>query len=357
MLALCLSPWVEANLYAPPSAVARLPEGAPKIAATAQAVRWRDVTLIGGAPADVSALTAAVRAASNHLQAVWPNLECFLHLGAPLGLFGESLRATLGPTVNFHEVYAAAEGVFAAQDDNHQPGLRLLTDAGIFYEFVPLADYSESNTAQTSLHCVPLAKARPGIDYVLLVTTPAGLCRQVVGDVVRFVSVAPPRLQFVSRLGLQLNAFGERLGERDLQEVLQGVCARNGWQAVNFHVAPVQQRIAAGQNVQCHEWWLELHTHTRLTPTANVLGPELDAELAQRHRHYAALRNNRTLGSPQVRLVMPGVFAQWAAEQRRISSASKMPRARSDRLIADQLAALTRFHQASPVPFEPGEPR
>ncbi len=347
MLALCLSPWVEANLYAPSPAVARLPEGAQKITATAQAVRWQDVTLIGGAPAAVNALILAVREAAPHVQVVWPNLECFLHMGAPLGLFNETLRASLGPTVNFHEVYAAAEGIFAAQDDNKLPGLRLLTDAGVFYEFLPLPDYQEAKLAEAGIHCLPFDKVKPGLDYVLLVTTPAGLCRLVTGDIVRFTSVTPPRLQFIGRTGLYLNAFGEQVTERELLETMLAVCSRNGWQPVSFHVAPFQQRIAAGRNIQCHEWWLELHTHTRKTPTANVLGPEFDAELAMRNRDYAARRNDRTINSPQVRLVMPGVFAQWAAQQHKTASLSKMPRCRSDRLIADQLAALTRFHQAS----------
>jgi hypothetical protein len=357
MLALCLSPWVEANLYTPPPAVARLPEGSQKIAATAQAVRWRDVTLIGGPPDAASALAAAVREASSNVTSVWPNLECYLHLGAPLGLFGESLRAALGPTVSFHEVYAAAEGIFAAQDDPRLAGLRLLTDAGVFFEFLPLAEYQEDKLAQVGLHCVPLEKIKPSIDYVLLVTTPAGLCRCIVEDIVRFTSVAPPRLQFIGRTGLYLNPFGEQVTEGELLATMQAVCARNGWHVVNFHVAPFQHRIAAGQAVRCHEWWLELHTHTVRTPTANVLGPEFDGELATRNRDYAARRNDRSITSPQVRLVMPGVFAQWAAQQGKTASASKMPRCRSDRLVADQLAALARFHPDTNAPFAPADPQ
>ena len=131
MLALCLTPWAEANLYSPPPAVAHLPEGADKIEATARAMLHRDVTLVGGAPGAVCALALAAREAAGtgkrrmtHLQTVWPNLECFTFTGAPLGLFAETLRASLGPTVNFHELYAAAEGIFAAQDDAGPAGLR-----------------------------------------------------------------------------------------------------------------------------------------------------------------------------------------------------------------------------------------
>lgn len=358
MLSLCLTPWVEANLYAPPPAIARQPDGPDKIAAAVRAMLPRDVTLVGGSPGSVCALARAARKAAGteqaprpHLQAVWPNLECFVFTGAQPGLFQDALRASLGPTVVFHELYAAAEGVIAAQDAGSPAGLRLLADAGVFFEFLPLDRFSEDKLAAAGAECVPLEQVRTGVDYVLVLTTPAGLCRQVPGDIVRFVSVDPPRLQFAGRTRLQLNSFGERVSERELLDTLLAVCARNGWQVVDFHVAPYSRRIAAGQIIHCHEWWVELRTHTMKTPTGNALGPELDAELARRNSDYAARRASRGLDFPSVRLVMPGVFEQWAREQRKVSGAGKTPRCRSDRLIADQLATIARFHEATLPPF------
>jgi hypothetical protein len=361
MLTLCLTPWAEANLHSPPPAVATLPDGPEKIQATAQSMLHRDVTLVGGTPATLSALAlAACDAASTakmrmtHLQAMWPNLECCVFTGAPLGLYAETLRTSLGPTVIFQEVYAAAEGIIAAQDGSPPAGLRLLTDTGLFFEFLPLRDFNENMMAKTGALCLPLEKVQPGIDYVLLVTTPAGLCRYLPGDIVRFVSVDPPRLVFAGRTQLQLNAFGERVTERVLLETMIAVCAHNGWQVVSFHVAPYQRRVAAGQIVSCHEWWIELRTHTMKSPTANVLAPELDTEMARRNSDYAAKRASRILALPSVRLVMPGVFAQWAQSQRKTTS--KMPCCRPDRLIADQLEVIAGYHPATAVTFAPDSP-
>jgi hypothetical protein len=217
-------------------------------------------------------------------------------------------------------------------------------------------DFNEDTLANAGALCLPLEKLEAGIDYVLLLTTPAGLCRYVPGDIVRFLSVDPPRLQFAGRTQLQLNAFGERVTERELLESLLAVCQQNGWQAVSFHVAPYYHRLAAGRAISSHEWWLELRTHTMKTPTANVIGPELDAELIRRNRDYAAKRETQTLDLPVIRLVMPGVFEQWAQGQSKISSASKMPSCRSDRLIADQLAQFTRFHQVLPDSLTASDP-
>ncbi len=346
---LSLSRWAEANLYAPPASIARLPEGPDKTAAIANAMVGRDVTLLAGAPSAMRLFADTIRARASkgkirmtNLRAVWPNLECFLHTGAPLGLFAEELHAALGDAVNYHELYAAAEGCFATQDADPAAGLRLLTGAGIFYEFIPIWDYSDSSLSQLGSKCVPLEKVQTGMDYVLVVTTPAGLCRYVVGDIVRFVSTEPPRLQFRGRVQLQLASFGENIGERELTETLLEVCGQNGWSAVNFHVAPVARNPVPPHRTG-HEWWIELRSGTVKTPTGPLLAETLDAALIRRNSDYAARRNQRGFSPPLVYLVMPGIFDEWAKEYSPLGGASRMPRCRSDRLIADQLMGLARF--------------
>lgn len=353
----CLSPWVAANLKGSPDSVSLLAPGPEKDAALAASMAGQNVTLLAGTPANINRLANAVREiltsnqpAPPHLQAYWTNLECLLFTGAPLSLYGDGLRRKLGPSVHFHEIYLAAEGIIAAQDNDRPNELRLLTDLGIFFEFLPLSQYQPETLASAGALCLPLEHVACAVDYVLLLTTPAGLCRYVLGDVVRFVSVDPPRLRFVSRLHSQLNGCGEQISERELLESVVAVCQQNEWQPVNFHVAPYVHRAAAGQILTCHEWWLELRPGTIKTPTANVLAPALDSELSQRNPHYAAKRTAHILGAPSVRLVMPGTFAQWA-QQQRATDTSKIPGCRSDRQIADQLAVLAGFHQATEPKF------
>lgn len=351
---LALSPWVEANLYAPDAALAQLPESPDRTAAIADHMLSRDVALIGGKPAAVRLLADTLRARGTRgkarittLQALWPNLECYLHTGAPLGLLANELQNLLGASVRFHEVYAAAEGWFAVQDGKAEEGLRLLTDAGIFFEFLPMSDYDDSLPAHLGRTCVPLAQAQVGVDYALVITTPAGLCRYVVGDIVRFVSIDVPRIHFVGRIRLQLASFDEHVSERELNEALLEVCAVHHWIPVNFHVAPYYLR--AGPNPQGgHEWWVELRPGTVKTPTGPLLATQLDEALTRRNAAYAQLRQSSLLEPPIVRLVMPGVFEQWATKHR-TQSIGGLPCCRPDRLIADQLTALTRFHAGEAV--------
>jgi hypothetical protein len=345
--ALRLPPWVEKHLYEPGAAIAGMGDWPGKIQAIAERTWSLDIRLLAGIPSWILILAEALRAragGAENLQAIWPHFECLVHGGVPLGPFENELRAAVGPTVNFHEVYPASEGFIAAQDADSAAGLRLLTDAGLFFEFLPLDEFDENRLTILGLHAVPLAGVQPGVDYVLLLTTPAGLCRYVVGDVVRFVSTEPPRLIYVGRTKLQLSAFGEHVIEKELTDALLAVCNRHGWSIINFHVAPVFANAAAGRNRGQHEWWIELRAPTIETPTGPVIAPELDAELQRLNEDYEAKRKGGGLDPPVVRLVMPGIFEQWQRAAGKWGGQSKMPRCRSDRDVADQLAETTRFH-------------
>src|SRR4029078_7957271 len=86
------------------------------------------------------------------------------------------------------ELYPASEGFIAIQDVRGDPGLRLLSDIGNFYEFVPLEEIDAPNARAFACD-----EVEPGVKYVVVMTTCAGLWRYIIGDVVVFDDV-PDRL-------------------------------------------------------------------------------------------------------------------------------------------------------------------
>ena len=348
--ALNLPPWVEKHLYEPGAAIAQMADWPAKIAAITARTSSLDISLLAGIPSWILILAEALRAHSaqgkaraSNLQGIWPNLECLVHGGVPIGPFAEELRAALGPGVNFHEVYPASEAFIATQDSEAIAGLRLMTDAGIYYEFLPMADFDANNLANIGHKAVPLAGVKVGVDYALLLTTPAGLARYVIGDIVRFTSIEPPRLVYAGRTQLQLSAFGEHVIEKELTDALTTVCRRHQWNIVNFHVAPLFVNSTTGQTRGRHEWWIELKPGTTFTPAGPQLAAELDVELQRLNDDYEAKRLGGGLEAPFVRLVMPGVFEHWLRHQGKWGGQNNTPRCRSDRLIADALAKITLF--------------
>jgi hypothetical protein len=347
--ALNLPRWVEKHLYEPGTKIAQIDDWPTKIQAIAEHTWNRDITMLAGIPSWVLILAEAVKARAAHLkpanlQSIWPNLECLVHGGVPISPYVEELRLQLGQKVNFHEVYPASEGFIATQDSESALGLRLMTDVGLFFEFLPMRHYGEGNNlAQQGALTVPLSGVKAGVDYALILSTPAGLTRYVIGDVVRFISTDIPRLVYVGRTALQLSAFGEHVIEKELTDALVTVCQRHGWAVVNFHVAPIFSDSIAGNRRGRHEWWIELRPYTAETPTGPVLAAELDAELKKLNDDYEAKRKGGGLESPHVKLVMPGIFEHWLRFKDKWGGQNKMPRCRSDRLIADELAQVARF--------------
>jgi hypothetical protein len=149
---------------------------------------------------------------------------------------------------------------------------------------------------------------------------------------------------YVGGTRLRLNAFNENVSEKDVSDALASLCLRRDWTLVNFHVAPlVASSSLTGQQHGSHEWWIELKPGTVATPTGPQMAVELDAELQRTNGSYAAKRASGVLDSPTVRLVMPGVFEHWLRYHGKWGGQHKMPRCRSDRVVADEFAHVTNF--------------
>ena len=338
-----LPAWAERHLYEPGREIAQMSDWNAKLRAMVERTRHRDIRLLGGIPSWLLILGETMQEVTGKgtLREVWPNLECLVHGGVPIGPFAEDLKRLLGPGVSFHEVYPASEGFIAAQDASPEAGLRLITNAGIFYEFVPLERFNEGSPSDWAAHAVPLEGVRCGTDYVLLMTTPAGLCRYVIGDVVRFLSTHPPRLVYAGRTRLQLSAFGEHVLEKELTDAVAAVSAELGLSCVNFHVAPRFVNPSAGETRGRHEWWLELRAVDAGPLNPDRLALALDARLQRSNDDYEAKRLGGGLDAPWVHVVAPGTFERWMRAEGKWGGQSKMPRCRSDRQIADALSALS----------------
>jgi len=351
ILPLVLPDWAEKHLYEPGSTIAQAADWDALVDGIVGRTCRCDVTVIAGVPKWVAQFATELYARYaqsgqpiRDLQQIWPNLEVFVHSGATIAPFAAELHALLGPAVKFHETYVATEAFVATQDtDAPAAGLRLMADLGVFFEFLPLSEFDDARVSQLGAKAVSLDAAQPGVDYALIVTTPGGLVRYVMEDVVRFITTAPPRLIHRGRTTLRLHAFGENVLEREIVEALVAVCSRNQWSIVNFHVAPLLTNNLTGQQRGRHEWWVELKAGTISTPTGPQIAGGLDGELQRCNPDYAAKRKAGILDVPFVRLVMPGVFEHWQRYQQRWGAQHRFGRCRNDRSIADDLAQITNF--------------
>ncbi len=246
-----------------------------------------------------------------------------------------------------HEVAATPAGIFAVQDRlRPAEGLRLLVDGGLFFELLPLSEYSPEGLSRLGPKTLRLDEWTPDTDAVLFLTGPSGACRYDTGEVVRLLSASPPRIQRMGRVDSVLPLAGERMTERTLSDALANVCARQSWEVVHLHVAPHGHASLTGQCRGAHEWWIELRPGSRQTPTGPMLAEMIDSELSRQNPGYAERRRSGKIQEPLVRLLIPGLFDAWRERSLADSGRARLPVSLPDRRIADVLAQFARFHDS-----------
>lgn len=342
--------WVERYYFEPTARIALRQVWDDFVARVIKRTRTKPVTMIAGQPAWVRDFASKVtqelsssKIRYTSLRAIWPHLRSIALTGDFPSPLYRQLKNAAGDGVMLHEVFASAEGIIAAQGPGSLPGLRLLAETGIYFEFLPIESYDPAELAALGFKAVPLRNVAVDQDYLLVVTTPAGLVRHLTGDVVRFTSVQPPRILPMGQIDLRLNRFGENLLTRQVIDALTSVCGHHRWMPTFFHVAPLPTRTELGITHGQHEWWIELQAGTIDTPTGPLIAQELDRRLRESHAGYDDKRRRGNLGPPVVRLVMPGAFEHWMRHKGRWGGPHKLAFTRNDRRIADSLSRMARF--------------
>jgi hypothetical protein len=127
---------------------------------------------------------------------VWPNLRVLFGGGVSATPYLPIIRELVGAEVTLVDTYNATEGgVYGTSDFTGARGLLVVPHRGTFFEFVALDEREKSSPRRVPLWAVE--RDRP---YSIVVTTASGLYAYELGDIVRFPSVSPPRIEFMGRL-------------------------------------------------------------------------------------------------------------------------------------------------------------
>jgi len=319
----------------PSHEVALLDEWEEKIERiTAQVVK-QNVTSLFGVPSWMLVLMRRVLEVkgAKHLSELWPNLELFVHGGVSYTPYRQPFDEIL-PREGFHrlETYNASEGFFAIQDRLDAPGLLLMLDHGIFYEFIPLADFQ----GRSSDHALTLDQVQMGVDYALVITTVGGLWRYIVGDTVRFVSLDPYRIEISGRTRLYINAFGEELMMDNAERAMDAACQATGAHVVDYTAAPWY--MEGGQS-GAHQWLISFE---QAPSSMEAFGRALDDALQALNSDYQAKRYKDLILAPPRIVDMPAdLFHNWLKSKGKLGGQNKVPRLSNDRKLVEE---ILQFH-------------
>ena len=114
---------------------------------------------------------------------------------------------------------------------------------------MPLENLHDDNPQTLALYEVELDK-----NYALIISTNAGLWRYLIGDTIRFSSLAPYRIQITGRTKHFINAFGEELIIDNAERALAEACSQTGAIIRDYTAAPVYFN---GDESGAHEWIIE----------------------------------------------------------------------------------------------------
>lgn len=299
-----------------------------KVDAIVKETEKQDMTLISGIPPWlIMYFEKLIERNGKKITDLFPNLQLLITGGVNYEPYRDKMNELLGKPVDTIQTFPASEGFFGFQDNYEKEGLLLLTNHGIFYEFVPLEEYGKPNAKRLTLRNIELNK-----DYALILTTNSGLWAYSIGDVVRFISKDPYRILVSGRTKHYTSAFGEHVIAFEVEEAIKATVEKFPAQITEFHLAP---QVNPTEGLPYHEWLIEFEKEPE---NLEAFQKHLDEEMRKRNTYYDDLIAGSVLQPLVITRLQKNAFQEYAKSEGKLGGQNKIPRLANDRKIADFLA-------------------
>ncbi|MFN6944080.1 MAG: GH3 auxin-responsive promoter family protein [Cytophagaceae bacterium] len=286
------------------------------------------MSLISGIPPWVQMyFDRIVERTGKKIKDVFPEFSLFIYGGVNFEPYKAKLFDTIGKKIDSIETYPASEGFIAFQDSQTEPGLLLLLNSGIFYEFIPADEYFNENPSRLSIEEVEL-----GVNYADILNTNAGLWGYSIGDTVKFVSKNPYRLIVSGRIKHFISAFGEHVIGEEVENAMKIAMEKHpDTEVVEFTVAP---QVTPEEGLPYHEWLVEFANPPK---DPQAFAKDLDDALVKLNVYYYDLISGSILRPLELAILRKGAFIEYMKSIGKLGGQNKVPRLSNDRKIADSL--------------------
>ncbi len=290
-----------------------------------------DMRLISGIPPWVQMyFDKLTERTGKKIKDIFPNFSVMVQGGVNFEPYKAKLFESIGEKIDCIELFPASEGFFAFQDSQQEEGLLLNTNSGIFFEFIPVSEFSNDKPTRLILKDV-----KQNENYVLIVSSNAGLWAYNTGDTVKFVSVDPYRLVVTGRIKHFISAFGEHVIGEEVESALLTVANEEGIHITEFTVAPF---ISQNGTKSYHEWFIEFE---KLPTDIEDFSEKVDNNLRKKNVYYDDLIKGNILNPLKISVIKKGGFIDYMKSIGRLGGQNKVPRLSNDRSIADDLQRWT----------------
>ncbi len=219
-----------------------------------KAPQW-DIGVICGVPAWLQILLERIIETYNlnNIHDMWPNLSVYVHGGVSFAPYVKGFEKLLARPLTYMETYLASEGFVAYQSRPDTSSMQLVLDNGIFYEFVPFTsdNFDDDSNLKPEAKALTIREVEEGKDYVLLMSSCAGAWRYVIGDTVKFTSVAQSEIVITGRTKHYLSMCGEHLSQENMNRAIEMLEHQMNISVREFTVAGIEY-----ENMFAHKWYL-----------------------------------------------------------------------------------------------------
>jgi hypothetical protein len=288
-----------------------------------------DMAVISGIPSWVQMYFEKLKEKSGKpVGDLFKNFNLFIYGGVNFEPYRAKFENLIGRKVDSIELFPASEGFFAYQDSQKEKGMLLLLNAGIFYEFIKADEFFTENPRRYTIGEVEI-----GINYVLIISTNAGLWGYNIGDTVQFTSTQPYRVIVSGRIKHYISAFGEHVIGKEVESALQNAMKNTTVSVNEFTVAP---QITPNEGLPYHEWCIEFENEPE---NLEDFALAIDQEMRKQNVYYDDLIVGNVLRTLVITKVKKNGFQEYMKSIGKLGGQNKLPRLSNDRKIVEQLHA------------------
>ncbi|RFN59173.1 GH3 auxin-responsive promoter family protein [Marixanthomonas ophiurae] len=301
-----------------------------KVDAIVEETKAENMTVISGIPSWVQMYFERLRTKTGKdVGDLFKNFQLFIYGGVNYEPYRAKFESLIGRKVDSIELFPASEGFFAFQDRQEANGMLLLLDSGIFYEFIEAEHFFDENPERLTIGDVKI-----GVNYVMIVSTNAGLWAYNVGDTIQFTSTKPYRVIVSGRIKHFISAFGEHVIGKEVEQAMQEAIQQHGFSISEFTVAP---QTNPKDGLPYHEWFVEFESEPE---SLQQIENTIDKAMQQQNSYYLDLIEGKILQPLQIRTLKKSSFTKYMKSQGKLGGQNKLPRLSNDRKIAEQLISL-----------------
>ena len=286
-----------------------------------------NMTVISGIPSWVQMYFEKLQKEKNKpVGDIFKNFNLFIYGGVNYEPYRAKFENLIGRKVDSIELFPASEGFFAYQDSQKDKGMLLLLNGGIFYEFVKSEEFFTENPRRYTIGEVELR-----VNYVLIISTNAGLWAYNIGDTVQFTCLNPYRIIVSGRIKHYISAFGEHVIGKEVECALKEAMGNTEIRVNEFTVAP---QISPNSGLPYHEWLIEFENEPI---NLDDFALQIDHAMRKQNTYYDDLIVGNVLRTLVITIVQKNGFQEYMKSIGKLGGQNKIPRLSNDRNIADVL--------------------